>query len=135
LVVGTWDGEVALVDLDVLLQGRPLSNAVEATFAGEPNIANPIAVAADGKRVATAGWRGPARVFADDGTNLATIPITADAGGITFDLTGTTILVADDDVLSAYSLDPADLVELATQHVRRELTSEECRRYLDRDCP
>ena len=44
------------------------------------------------------------------------------------------LALATEGVLRRYLLDPVELVELARQEVSRDLTEEECRRYLRRSC-
>jgi WD40 repeat protein/serine/threonine protein kinase len=55
--------------------------------------------------------------------------------GVAFVNDGTEILVlATEGVLRRYTLDPLDLVKLARQEASRDLTDEECQRYLRRSC-
>jgi WD40 repeat protein/DNA-binding SARP family transcriptional activator len=98
-----------------------------------------VAISPDGSRIATASADGTARVWdAATGRELLTLtPHDALVYGVAFSPDGRLLATASPDGTVALHLLPIDeFVDLARTRVTRELTVDECRRYLNLErCP
>jgi WD40 repeat protein len=137
-VPGPADGQIvtaphpgsALQDLTVwdLDQERP-----ELTLVGQSGIVNFVAVDPTGSRVAAAGGDGSVMVWdATDGNPMLVLRgHTGFASYVAFSSDGSRLASAGvDGTVRIWALDRAELVELATTALTRDLTDAECREFL-----
>lgn len=123
----SWDGMARIWDASTgekLLELRGHSNAVTA-----------IAFSPDGKRVATASQDGTAKLWdAVSGNELLTFPGDGSSlGDIAFSPDGKLLATGGDNGVRVYLMQIDDLIALAHARVTRELTSDECQKYLHLD--
>jgi WD40 repeat protein/transcriptional regulator with XRE-family HTH domain len=105
------------------------------TLGGHNSGLTSIAYSPDGKRIATASLDGTAKLWdAESGQELLTF--LGDGSGlvdIAFSPDGTRLATGSIKSVQVYLLQIDQLVALAKTRVTRELTSEECQKYLHRD--
>jgi WD40 repeat protein len=133
LAGGTAHGHAWVLDLAAVVAGTPAADAMLFDQAVQKGVNVGHALSADGL-LATAGL-GDGRVKLWDVASrellieLQTKP-TDSSHPVEFSPDGSYLLYNDGGVLRRYPLDPDELVELAESRLTRDLTLEECRRYL-----
>ena len=131
LALGRQDGSVTVWDVS--------SGKKVLQLTGHGGLVNRIAFSADGTRLATASFDKFAKVWdVQTGQEIATL--FGNAGnvfGVAFSPDGAYLATAGGDgTLRLYTLDTAELTQLARTRVTRSLTVEECQRYLHvGECP
>ena len=105
------------------------------TLRGHNSGLTSIAYSPDGKRIATASLDGTAKLWnAETGQELLTF--FGDSSGlmdVAFSPDGTRLAAGGSNGIRVYLLHIDELIALAQTRVTRELTSEECQKYLHRD--
>jgi len=98
-------------------------------------------ISPDGRRLATLDTDGIARVWDLTSGNLEqTIPVVnaglgALEGSLRFAANGRHLLVTDAGSIMVHTTDVDELIEIARSRLTRDLTSEECERFLREPCP
>lgn len=111
----------------------------QLTLSGHTGPVFGVAFSHDGKRLATASWDGTARIWdATSGKELITLsgnlsPVNA----VAFSNDDKHMIAArHDSTLQVYVLESEELKALARTRLTRDLSADECRRYLHVDiCP
>ena len=97
-----------------------------------------VAYSPDGRRIATAGVDGMTIIWdADDGSPLLQLPPAEhEVSTVAFSPDGRHLATDSllTDVVRVWTLDLAELRQIAADRVVRDLTAAECRRYLHRAC-
>jgi WD40 repeat protein len=146
-LVFTLDGETLIatdhiaggVGRIVFLDGKTLELVAEIRDAHDAAITQ-LDISPDGSKLASAGVDGVVRVW-DVATRalMHEIPVSRDeqgAGGVDF-LSNQRLAVVDDNSgrLSTFTIDPAELLDIARSRVTRGFTDTECMKYNIDPCP
>jgi WD40 repeat protein len=135
LVGATSTGRVFVLDMRAVVAGTPAEKAISRDFVADASGVAFIAISADGT-LATAG-RGQALRLWDLATGELNLElhIAHNTGPprITFDRRGN-LFYSDGRTIRRYPHDPNELVDLAHSLLTRQLTPDECRRYLHTQC-
>ena len=109
-----------------------------ATLEGHASGVLDVAYSPDGRRIATAGVDGMTIIWdADDGSPLLQLPPAEhEVSTVAFSPDGRHLATDSllTDVVRVWTLDLAELRQIAADRVVRDLTAAECRRYLHRAC-
>ena len=135
LAASTGDGFLWVFDVAAIVGGASAEDAVLLRRAAHQTVVVPPAVNDDGI-VATAGFGdGLIRLWdIESGQKVGEIQ-TATKGfwTVAFEPDGRHLLYAEGNVVRRYPIDNDELIQLARSRLTRELTPEECARYLDPD--
>jgi WD40 repeat protein len=106
---------------------------------GHQNSVNSIAWSRDGSRLATASQDGTARVW-ESSTGRELFTLRAQQGpvrDVAWSPDGSKLATSSlDGTVQVYAIDPVLLLRLVRSRITRDLTPDECRRYLNTDhCP
>jgi WD40 repeat protein len=127
LAIATDDGRLTIANLDT---------RTPVTFwTAHPSTINAIAYSPDGTRIVSVGDDRTARLWdSENGKLLLTLTMSASVNGAAFDATGTLLAtVGNDRQVHLFLLEPDRLIKLARDRRTRDLTDDECRRYLPAD--
>ena len=137
LVGSTGSGRIWVLDLVALVGGASAEEAILLDQVADDGSLSNIAVSADGT-LATAGLGDRVKLWdLSSGALLIELRTNPTQGGtsVAFGPDGSYLMYTDGDVVRRYDRDTGELVRLARSLLTRELTSDECRRYLDSECP
>ena len=126
-------GKLGTIRIWDALTGKQLLN-----LRGHTGAVHQITFSPDGKLLASASNDGTARLWdTTSGVNLLTLPADSyGAGGVSFHPDGTRLAVGSHSGISIFILPIEDVIQLAKSRVTRELTLEECQKYLHMEqCP
>ena len=138
LVAVSGDGRIAVsASYDGTLKVWELKSGRElGTLTGHTHTVTGVAVSPDGTRVASASFDKTVRVW-DMDTGRELITLAAHSGpvrSVAWAPDGKRLLSGGDDgIIQVYAMDVDLLMSLARSRATRNLTPEECRRYLHRD--
>ncbi len=114
------------------------SGEVAFELEGHPAGVIDVAFSPDGSRIASGGLEGSTIVSdAADGSPLLELPASeSEVSSVAFSPDGRHLATDSigDDVVRVWTLDMAELREIAADQVARDLTAAECRQYLHRAC-
>jgi class 3 adenylate cyclase/WD40 repeat protein len=136
LAGGTIDGIVWVLDFAAVVAGAAPVDALVFNQVAHTGPAPTPAITKDGI-LATAGFDSLVRLW-DMDTDELIVEFRPVAGQpqMTLSPDGSYVLYADGPVLRRFYTEPERLIELAESRITRELTPDECRRYLDPEtCP
>ena len=114
------------------------SDAQPLVISGHAGSVLDLAWSGDGSRLASAGFDATARIWdPDTGAELLVLPSENVVGAVSFSADDRHLAVGGEDgLVRIYTLDSAELLEIARGRLTRGLTDEECRTYLHlQSCP
>ncbi len=105
------------------------------TLRGHTSFVTAVAFSPDGKRLATVSLDGSTKLWnVDTGEEMLTLLGSGSAlTSVAFDADGKRLAVSGDNETRLYELEIDDLIALARKRVTRQLTTEECQKYLHLD--
>ena len=134
LVVGGRDGVVRIYDLGQVTAGSDPDDALTTIVAHSSEVYQ-VAISPDGTKLLTAAFSEPARLWdLTSGDLLGQFGTDADITGVGFHTSEPWVLVAESGIVTSYTYDPDELVQVARDRLTRSLTEEECALYLLRPC-
>jgi WD40 repeat protein len=129
---------VYVLDVETLLSGAPIEDAVKFEFPGLDTFAQSVSVSPDGAMLAAAGRSDPLKVW-----DLATGELLDEFGGKVAEgfHVGTfhpslphLIVTTPPNEIRIHTFDIEELVALGRASLSREMTEEECQAYFRRAC-
>jgi WD40 repeat protein len=127
VATASWDGTAKVWDAST---GEQLLE-----LRGHTNVVTSVAFSVDGSRIATASRDGTTKLW-DAATDNELLTFAGDGAGLndlTFSPDGKLLAAGGDNGVRVYLLQLDDLIALARARVTRELTGDECRKYLHLD--
>jgi WD40 repeat protein len=109
------------------------------TLPGHQSVVSGVAWSPDGRKLATSSFDGVAKVW-DLASSRELLTLRGHQGrvfGVAWSPDGGRLATAgDDETVRVYAIDPVLLLRLVRSRITRDLTPDECRRYLNTDhCP
>jgi WD40 repeat protein len=133
LAVGDVGGRAWVIDLAALVEGRSVAEATVFDVQAFDDIAWRVAMSPDG--VLAVARQGAVRLWDVFGGRPTGAPMVNNSlPTLAFHPDGRSLMYTDQGVRT-YWLDPEPLIPLARDRVTRELTEQECVRYLGDPCP
>jgi WD40 repeat protein len=129
VAVSLSDGSVVVVDVET---GRELQR-----FSAGSGVSVQTAFSPDGAEIATGGGDGSVRLFdvATGDERLVLLGHSATIHSVSYNADGSRLVTASSDgTVRVWALDLDELIEIAGSEVTRDLTEEECNRYLHGPC-
>jgi DNA-binding SARP family transcriptional activator/WD40 repeat protein len=137
LVGATGAGRIWVLDLAAVVAGTPPEQAIVLDLVAHEGGIPAIAISSDGT-LATTDFGETVRLWNMSTGKLLGELSTGTKPGIAtvaFPPDGSYLLYSHNGVLRRYPLDPDELIAQAHSLLTRELTADECRQYLNADCP
>jgi WD40 repeat protein len=135
LVNTTAWGDVFIYDFTAILAGAASEDAIIRVIPAHDNFVHEPAISPDGLLLATSTTNEPTRLWEiSTGRLLGEFGSGQVPGAPAFHPFEPWLFLVDDIRVRAHTLDVAELIMIATSRLTREMTDEECLRYLHEPC-